>query len=50
MNIILVRYLNIVVIDRKVKGGLGVMGDDILAGIVGGMLTILVLLGLERLF
>ena len=38
------------VIDRKVKGGLGVMGDDILAGVAGGMLTILVLHGLEKLF
>ena len=38
------------VIDRKVKGGLGVMGDDVLAGIAGGMLTILVLHGLEKLF
>ena len=35
------------VIDRKVKGGLGVMGDDILAGVAGGMLTILLLRGLE---
>ncbi|SFV71811.1 Phosphatidylglycerophosphatase A [hydrothermal vent metagenome] len=34
-------------IDRKVKGGLGVMGDDIIAGIAGGMLTVLLLKGLE---
>ncbi len=38
------------VIDRKVKGGLGVMGDDVLAGIAGGMLTILILRGVEKLF
>ncbi len=37
-------------IDRKVKGGLGVMGDDVLAGVAGGMLTVLVLHGLEKLF
>lgn len=36
-------------IDRKVKGGLGVMGDDIVAGIAGGMLTIVVLLGLDKI-
>ena len=36
------------VIDRKVKGGLGVMGDDILAGIAGGLLTIVVLLALDK--
>ena len=35
-------------IDRKVKGGLGVMGDDVVAGIAGGMLTILLLTGLEK--
>ena len=37
------------VIDRKVKGGLGVMGDDVLAGIAGGMLTVLVLHGLNKI-
>lgn len=35
-------------IDRKIKGGLGVMGDDILAGIAGGLLTIVLLLGLGK--
>ena len=35
-------------IDRKVKGGLGVMGDDIVAGIAGGMLTVLLLVGLGK--
>jgi len=34
-------------IDRKVKGGLGVMGDDILAGIAGGLLTVLILKALK---
>ena len=36
-------------IDRKVKGGLGVMGDDILAGIAAGMLTVILLLGLDKI-
>ena len=36
-------------IDRKVSGGLGVMGDDILAGFAGGFLTVVILLGLEKL-
>jgi len=36
-------------IDKKVKGGLGVMGDDIIAGIAGGMLTILILIGIDNL-
>ena len=35
-------------IDRKVKGGLGVMGDDVLAGVAGGFLTIIVLMGLDK--
>jgi len=35
-------------IDKKVKGGLGVMGDDVVAGIAGGMLTVLVLLGIGK--
>ncbi len=37
------------VIDRKVAGGLGVMGDDLLAGVAGGLLSIVILMGLERL-
>ena len=37
-------------IDRDVNGGLGVMGDDILAGIAGGLLSAVILLGIERLF
>jgi phosphatidylglycerophosphatase A len=36
-------------IDKNVKGGLGVMGDDILAGIAGGILTLLILLGFEKI-
>jgi phosphatidylglycerophosphatase A len=36
-------------IDQKVKGGLGVMGDDILAGVAAGLLTILLLLGLDKI-
>ena len=35
-------------IDRKVKGGLGVMGDDILAGVAGGLLTVLLLVGIDK--
>ena len=37
-------------IDQKVKGGLGVMGDDIIAGIAGGLLSIVLLLGLDKVF
>jgi phosphatidylglycerophosphatase A len=29
-------------IDRKVKGGLGVVGDDLLAGFAGGVLNLLI--------
>ena len=35
-------------IDRDVKGGLGVMGDDILAGAAAGLLSIALLLGLAK--
>ena len=34
-------------IDREVKGGLGVMLDDVVAGIAGGFLTVVILMGLE---
>lgn len=34
-------------IDFKVKGGLGVMGDDVVAGLAGGMLTVIILRVLE---
>ena len=37
-------------IDKKVKGGAGVMLDDVLAGIAGGLLAGLVLVGIEKLF
>ena len=37
-------------IDREVKGGLGVMMDDVLAGIAGGLLTALILMGIGKLF
>jgi len=36
-------------IDRELKGGLGVMLDDVLAGIAGGLLSALVLVGLEKI-
>jgi len=37
-------------IDRELKGGLGVMLDDVLAGIAGGLLSVIILLGIEKLF
>jgi phosphatidylglycerophosphatase A len=37
-------------IDREVKGGLGVMGDDILAGVAGGLFTAIILIGFNKLF
>jgi len=36
-------------IDREVNGGLGVMGDDILAGFAAGMLSIVVLMGIDKI-
>ena len=36
-------------IDREVKGGLGVMMDDVLAGVAGGLLTVLILMGIGKL-
>jgi len=36
-------------IDRDVGGGLGVMGDDILAGVAGGLLSAIVLMGIEKI-
>lgn len=35
-------------IDRELKGGLGVMLDDVLSGIAGGFLTVVILMGLEK--
>jgi len=37
-------------IDREVKGGFGVMLDDVLAGIAAGLLTVVILMGAEKLF
>jgi phosphatidylglycerophosphatase A len=37
-------------IDRELKGGLGVMLDDVLAGIAGGLLSVVLLMGIEKLF
>ena len=37
-------------IDRELKGGLGVMLDDVLAGIAGGLLSVLILMGIGKLF
>ncbi|WP_294955243.1 phosphatidylglycerophosphatase A [Sulfurovum sp.] len=37
-------------IDRELKGGLGVMMDDIVAGIAGGFLAVVVMMGIEKLF
>jgi phosphatidylglycerophosphatase A len=37
-------------IDREIKGGLGVMLDDILAGIAAGLLTSVILMGIGKLF
>lgn len=36
-------------IDRECKGGLGVVGDDALAGVLAGIVGLLLLLGLEKL-
>jgi len=35
-------------IDREVEGGLGVMGDDILAGVAGGLLVAIIFMGLDK--
>ncbi len=36
-------------IDREVNGGLGVMGDDLLAGVAAGMLSIVLLMGIDKI-
>ena len=36
-------------IDRELKGGFGVMLDDVLAGIAGGLLSALLLTGIEKI-
>ncbi len=37
-------------IDRDIPGGLGVMGDDILAGIAGGLLSGVIMLGVDKIY
>jgi len=37
-------------IDRELKGGMGVMLDDVLAGIAGGLLSAVILMGIGELF
>ncbi len=37
-------------INKELKGGLGVMLDDVLAGIAGGLLTVVILMGIGKLF
>ena len=36
-------------IDRELKGGMGVMLDDVLAGIAGGLLSAMILMGIGKL-
>ena len=36
-------------IDRELKGGMGVMLDDVLAGFAGGLLSALILMGIGKL-
>ncbi len=35
-------------IDREIKGGLGVMGDDILAGIAAGVMSASIIIGVAK--
>ncbi len=37
-------------IDRELKGGLGVMLDDVVAGIAGGLLSVVILMGIAKVF
>lgn len=37
-------------IEKNVKGGLGIMGSAVLAGFAGGFLTVVILLGIGKLF
>lgn len=37
-------------IDRELKGGLGVMLDDVVAGIAGGLLSVVILMGIAKGF
>lgn len=36
-------------IDRECKGGLGVVGDDALAGVIAGIVGVCVLMGVEKM-
>ena len=36
-------------IDKELKGGMGVMLDDVLAGIAGGLLSVVILMGIGKL-
>lgn len=36
-------------IDREVKGGWGVMGDDLLAGFFAGLLGLMIIGGIQRI-
>ena len=36
-------------IDRELKGGMGVMLDDVLAGIAGGLLSVVILMGIKQI-
>jgi len=36
-------------IERDLKAGMGVMLDDVLAGVAGGLLSVLILMGVEKL-
>jgi phosphatidylglycerophosphatase A len=36
-------------IDKEVKGGMGVMFDDVLAGLAGGLLSVVILMGIEKI-
>ena len=36
-------------IDRELKGGMGVMLDDVLAGIAGGLLSVVILMGISQI-
>ena len=35
-------------INREIKGGLGIMMDDVLAGIAGGLLAVVILMAVEK--
>ena len=37
-------------IHKTIKGGLGIIMDDVLAGIAGGLLSVVILMGIEKIF